>query len=100
MTANVYGQSPNFLNTAGLASCQLRDNSGGVIGGVESGIPAYTNLNSVGGDGFGGFAVLTFTGGTVNPSGGHVSLWCGGKNLSQIQLASGQLLAMQVGGFI
>ena len=94
VTAVVQGTSPDFSDTGGFASCQLRDSAGGVIGGAAAGLPPVGFFG-----GFWGESTLTFNGGTVNPSGGQVSLWCGGGHLSTVTLASAQVLAMQVGAF-
>jgi hypothetical protein len=99
MTAEVFGEGFQFADTAGYAACQLRDNAGNVIGEGHGSIAPQAG-GGIDGGFFDGRTTLTFNGGTVNPPGGSVSLWCGGKNLSfKIFLESGQLLAMQVGGF-
>jgi len=99
MTTIVFGQSPNFAATAGLAVCQLRDNA---KRGYWRSAERHTCLYK---PKFGwwrwirGVYNFDIYGRDRNPSGGTVRLWCGGKNLSSITLTSGQLLAMQVGGF-
>jgi hypothetical protein len=65
-----------------------------VIGEARSGIPPVGPFVA-----FYGRTTLTFNGGTVNPPGGQFSMWCGGRDLSQVLLESGQVLVMQVGGF-
>jgi hypothetical protein len=93
-TAQVFGFSPSFADTAGTAGCQLRDNAGGVIGGATSGLPPIGPYGA-----FYARTTLTFNGGTVNPAVGQISLWCGGRDLSIVRLESAQIVAMQVGGF-
>jgi hypothetical protein len=93
-TVEVDGSSPNFNDTAGTAGCELRDNSGGKIGGARGGIPPVDTENPIAGR-----TTMTFNGGTVNPPGGQVSMWCAGGELTSVIIESGQVLAMQVGGF-
>jgi hypothetical protein len=70
------------------------------IEGASSGIAAFSSDRDITAlNHFNGWTTLSFTGGTVNPPGGNITLWCGAKNLSDIQLRAGQLLAMQTGGF-